>query len=245
LPVDPVPLVPVLAVPLLAVPLLAVPLLAVPPPSAPPPSVPVFVDPVAGPPEFVSVGPPEFVSVGLVLALPVPGELDVGKAGVEEPLPGVDKDAGALGLAVLDGLAGDGGQEGVAVALAVALADALPLPLVLAFAEAFEVAVLIVVAVAVPVAGAVAVVVSPGLVLPPPGPSLVPLSVALSDGLLTELAGVPLGVTEVVGLAGLAGADDAELDAHAIAAALPWAAEVPLPAPPAAEPTGVPAPFVL
>ena len=236
MPLVPVLAVPLLAVPLLAVPLLAVPLLAVPPLAVPPPSVPVFVDPAAG--------PPEFVSVGLVLALPVPGELDVGEAGVEEPLPGVDEDAGALGLAVLDGLAGPGGQEGVAVALA----DALPFPLVLAFAEAFEVAVLMAVAVAVPVAGAVAVVVSPGLVLPPPGPSLVPLSVALSDGLLTELAGVSLGVAEVVGLAGLAGlagADDAELDAHAIAAALPWAAEVPLPAPPAAEPIGVPAPFVL
>jgi hypothetical protein len=196
----------------------------------------VFVDPTAG--------PPEFVSVGLVLALPVPGELDVGEAGVEDPLPGVDEDAGALGLAVLDGLAGPGGQEGVAVALA----DVLPFPLVLAFAEAVDVAVLMAVALAVPVTGVVAVVVSPGLVLPPPGPSLVPLSVALSDGLLTELAGVSLGVAEVVGLVGLAclaGADDAELDAHAIAAALLWAAVVPLPAPSAAEPIGVPAPFVL
>jgi len=229
-----VPLVPVLAVPLLAAPPLAVPLLAVPPLAVPPPSVPVFVDPTAG--------PPEFVSVGLVLALPVPGELDVGEAGVEEPLPGVDEDAGALGLAVLDGLSGPGGQEGVAVALA----DVLPFPLVLAFAEAVEVAALMAVALAGPVAGAVAVVVLPGLVLPPPGPSLVPLFVALSDGLLTEFAGVPLGVAEVAGLTGLTGADDAELDAHAIAVgALPRAAEVPPPAPPAAEPTGVPSPFVL
>ena len=232
------PLVTVLADPLLAVPLLAVPSLAVPLPAdpllaVPPPSVPVFVDPAAG--------PSEAVSVGLVLALPGPGELDAGGAGVEEPLPGVDEDAVALGLAFLDGVAGLGGQEGVAVALA----DALPFPLVLAFAEAVEVAVLMAVALAVPVAGAVAVVVSPGLVLPPPGLSLVPLSVALSDGLLTELAGVPLGVAEVVGLAGLARADDAEPDAHAIAGALPWAAEVPLPAPPAAEPIGVPSPFVL
>ena len=146
-----------------------------------------------------------------------------------------------MGLAFLDGVAVLGEQEGVAVALA----DALPFPLVLAFAEAVEVAVLMAVALAVPVGGAVAVVVSPGLVLPPPGLSLVPLSVALSDGLLTELAGVPLGVAEVVGLAGLARADDAELDAHAIAGALPWAAEVPPPAPPAAEPIGVPPPFVL
>jgi hypothetical protein len=221
LPVDPV----------LPVTVLVDPLPAVPPPSVPV-FVPVFVDPAAG--------PPEFVSVGLVLAPPVTGELDAGEAGVEEPLPGVDEDAGALGcLAALDGLAGLGGQEGVAVALA----DALPFPVVLAFAEAVEVAVLTAVALAVPVAGAVAV--SPGLVLPPSGPPLVPPSVALSDGLLTELAGVSLGVADVVGLAafvGLAGADDAEPDAHATVGAPPRAPEVP---PPAAEPTGVPSPFVL
>jgi hypothetical protein len=208
------------------------PLPAVPLPAVPPPSVPVFVDPAAG--------PPEAVSVGLVLAPAVPGELDVGGAGVEEPLPAVDEDAGALGLAFLDGGALLGGQEGVAVALG----DALPFPPVLAFAEAVEVAALIAVALVVPFGGAVVVVVSPGLV-PPPGLSLVPLSVVLSDGLLAELAGVSLGVAEVVGLAGLAGADDAEPDAHAIAGALPWAAEVLPPAPPAAEPTGVPFPFVL
>ena len=170
-------------------------------------------------------------------------------AGVEEPLPGVDEDAGAFGLlAVLDGLAALAVQDGAGVALA----DAWP-PLLLAFAEALEVAVLIVVALAVPVAGAVAVVLSPGLVLPPPGPPLVPLSVALSEGVLTELAGVSLGVTEVVGLAAsglaafvdLACADDAEPDAHAIGGTLPWAAEVPPPALPVAEPTGVPSPFVL
>jgi hypothetical protein len=194
----------------------------------------VFVDPAAGPLEFVSVG----------LALAVPGELDVGVAGVEEALPGVDEDAVAfaLVLAFLDGGGVLGGQEGVAVA---AVGDALLFPPVLAFAEAFEVAVLTVVALAIPVAGAVVVVVSPGLVLPPPGFSLVPLSVVLLDGLLTELAGVSLGVAEVVGLTGLAGADDAELDAHAIAAALLWAAEVPPPAPPVAELIGVPSPFVL
>jgi hypothetical protein len=224
LPVDPVapvavPVDPVPADPLLADPVPADPLLA----------VPVFVDPAAG--------PSEAVSVGLVLALPGPDELDAGGAGVEDPLPGVDEDPVALGLAFLDGVVLLGGQEGVAVALA----DALPSPLVLAFAEAVEVAVLMAVALAVPAAGAVAVVVSPGLV-PPPGLSLVPLSVALSDGLLTELAGVSLGVADV---GGLAGADDAEPDRHAIAGAPPWAAEVPLPPPPAAEPTGVPSPFVL
>jgi hypothetical protein len=180
-----------------------------------------------------------------VLAPPVTGELDAGVAGVEEPLPGVDEDAGAFGLlAVLDGLAALVVQDGTGVALA----DALPFPLVLAFAEAVEVAVFIVVALAVPVAGAVAVVLLPGLVLPPSGPPLVPLSVALSEGVLAELAGVSLGVAEVAGLAAfvdLAGADDAEPDAHAIAGPLPWTAEVPLPAPPAAEPTGVPSTFVL
>ena len=69
--------------------MLPVTVLVDPVPAGPPPSVPVFVDPTAG--------PPEFVSVGLVLAPPVTGELDVGEAGVEEPLPGVDEDAGVLG----------------------------------------------------------------------------------------------------------------------------------------------------
>jgi hypothetical protein len=228
-PADPVPPVTVLVDPVPPVTVLVDPL-----PAVPPTSVPVFVDPAAG--------PPEFVSVGLVLTPPVPDELDVGEAGVEEPLPGVDEDAGVLGLAALDGLAVLVEQEGVAVALA----DALPVPLVLAFAEAAELAVLMAVALSVPVAGAVAVVVPPELVLPP-GLSLVPPFAALSDGVLTGLAGVSLGVAEVAGLAGLAGlagADDAELDAHAIAPALPWAAEVPFPAPPAAEPAGVPSPFV-
>ena len=215
--------------------MLAGPLLA-----GPLPPVPVLVDPMAG--------PSDGESVGLVLPPPVTGELDVGVAGVEEPLPGVDEDAGAFGLlAVLDDLAALAVQDGAGVALA----DAWP-PLPLAFAEALEVAVLIVVALAVPVAGVVGVMLSLGLVLPPPGPPLVPLSVALSvalsEGVLTELAGVSLGVTEVVGLAAfvdLACADDAEPDAHAIEGTLPWAAEVPPPALPVAEPTGVPSPFVL
>jgi NADPH:quinone reductase-like Zn-dependent oxidoreductase len=91
----------------------------------------------------------------------------------------------------------------------------------------------------------VAVVLSPGLVPPPSGPPLVPLSVALPEGVLAELAGVSLGVADVGGLADLAGADDAEPDAHAIADALPRAPEVLPPAPPAAEPIAVPSPFVL
>jgi hypothetical protein len=84
LPVDPV-----LPVTVLVDPVLPVTVLVDPVPAVPPMSVPVFVDPAAG--------PPEFVSVGLVLTPPVPGELDVGEAGVEEPLPDVDEDAGVLG----------------------------------------------------------------------------------------------------------------------------------------------------
>jgi hypothetical protein len=220
---------------LLAAPLLVLldPLPACPLPACPLPPVPVLVDPMAG--------PSDGESVGLVLAPPVTGELDAGVVGVEEPLPGVDEDAGAFGLvAVLDGLAALVVQDGAGVASA----DALPL----AFAEAVEVALLIVVALAVPDAGAVAVGLSPGLVPPPSGPPLVPLSVALPEGVLAELAGVSLGVAEVAGLAafvGLAGADDAEPGAHAIGGTLPWAAEVPPPALPVAEPARVPSPFVL
>jgi hypothetical protein len=219
--------------PLLVAPLLVVTVLVAPLPAGPLLSVPVLVDPMAG--------PSDGESVGLVLAPPVTGELDVGVTGVEEPLPGVDEDAGALGLAVLDDLAALVVQEGSGVALA----DALPFPVVLAFAEAFEVAMLAVVALAVTVAGAVAV--SPGLVLPPAGPPLVPLSEALSDGVLTGLAGPPLGVAEVLGLAAfvaLPGADDAEPGVHAGVGTPLWAAVVPPPVPPGAEPAGVASPFV-
>jgi hypothetical protein len=197
------------------------------------PPVPVLVDPMAG--------PSDGESVGLVLLPPVTGELDAGVAGVEEPLPGVDEDAGAFGsLAVAVGWAVLGVQEGAGVALA----DAWP-SLPLAFAEAVEVGMLIVVALAAPVVGVVAVVLSPGLVLPPPGPPLGPLSVALAEGVLTELAGVSLGVAGLAAFVDWAGADDAEPDAHAIGGTLPWAAEVPPPALPVAEPAGVPSPFVL
>jgi hypothetical protein len=115
---------------------------------------------------------------------------------------------------------------------------------VLAFAEAVEVAVLMAVALAVPVAVDVAVAVSPGLVLPPTGLPLDPLSVGLLGGLLAALlTGVTLGVTD---LAGVAAADDGEADAHTVASALLWAAEVP-PGPTllAPEPDWVPAPFTL
>ncbi|HEX5288267.1 MAG TPA: hypothetical protein VFX25_05320 [Streptosporangiaceae bacterium] len=223
-----------LAAPLLAAPLLVVTVLVAPLPAGPLLPVPVLVDPMAG--------PSDGESVGLVLAPPVTGELDAGVAGVEEPLPGVDEDAGAWGLAVLGDLAALVVQEGAGVALA----DVLPVPLVLALAEAAGVAVLTVVALAVPVDGAVAV--SPGLVLPPSGPPLVPLSVPLSDGVLTGLAGLSLGVAEVLGLVafvGLPGADDAEPGVHAGAGTPLWTAVVPPLAPPGAEPAGVPSPFVL
>jgi hypothetical protein len=73
--------------------------------------VPVLAGPMAGP--F------DGESVGLVLAGPVTGELDAGVAGVEEPLPGVDEDAGAFGLlAVWDGSAVLVVQEGSGVAVA-------------------------------------------------------------------------------------------------------------------------------
>jgi hypothetical protein len=226
---------PLLVAPLLVAPLLVAPLLVLadPLPAGASPPVPVLVDPMAG--------PSDGESVGLVLLPPVTGELDAGVAGVEEPLPGVDEDAGAFGsLAVSDGSAALLVQDGAGVALA----DAWP-PLLLAFAEAVEVGVLIVVALAAPVGGAVAVVLSPGLVLPPPGPPLVPLSVALPEGVLTELAGVSLGAAGLGAFVDWAGADDAEPDGHAIGGTLPWAAEVPPPAPPVAEPAGVPSPFVL
>lgn len=89
MPVDPVLPVPVSVDPLSPVTVLVGPLLTGPLLVDPLPPVPVLVDPMAG--------PPDGESVGLVLVLPEPGELDVGVAGVEEPLPGVDEDAGALG----------------------------------------------------------------------------------------------------------------------------------------------------
>jgi hypothetical protein len=201
---------------------------------------PVFVDPVPA--------PPEAVSVGLVLVPPPePGELDVGEAGVEELLPGVDEDTLALGLAFLGGVAVSVGHS-----VGAAFADVLPLfALVLAFAEAVEVAVLVAVALAdsVPVAGAVdvAVVVSPGPVLPLAVPSLDLPSVALLAGPLAGLlAGVTLGVVDLADLAGLAAADDDEPDAHAVASLLLWVAEVPpWPVPPAPELYWVPAPLAL
>ena len=193
----------------------------------------MLVDPVSA--------PPEAVSVGLVLAPPVPDELDAGGAGVEELLPGADEDTVALGLSAFDGVAVPAGQG-----VAVAVADVVPsFALVLAFAEAVEVAVLVALADPVPVAVAVdvAVVVSLGPVLPLTVPPLDPLSVALLGGLL---AGVTLGVTDLAGVADLAAEDDCESGAHAVVGLLLWVAEVPpWPVPPAPELYWVPAPLTL
>jgi len=211
LPVDPFPVVPVLVDPVLV------------------PVVPVLVDPVLVDPVLVDPvsGPPEAVSVGLVLAPPVPDELDAGGAGVEELLPGAGEDTVALGSAAFDGVAVPAGQG-----VAAAAPNAVPsFALGLAFAEAGEVAVLVAVALADPVPVAVpvdvGVVVSLGPVLPLTVPPLDPLSGALLGGLL---AGVTFGVTDLVGLADLAGVaaeEDGESDAHAVGSLLLWAAEVP------------------
>ena len=230
MPVDPFPVVPVLVDPVLV------------------PVVPVLVDPVLVDPVLVDPvsGPPEAVSVGLVLAPPVPDELDAGGAGVEEPLPGADEDTVALGWSAFDGVAVSVPAEHCDP---VGLADVLPpLALVLAFAEAVEVAVAL--ADPVPVAVAAAVVVSLGPVLPLTVPPLDPLSVALLDEPFAGLlAGVTLGVTDLVGLAdlaGLAAEEDGESDAHAVVGLLLWAAEVPpWPVPPAPELYWVPAPLTL
>ena len=222
--VDPFPVVPVLVDPVLAGPVLACPVLA---------------DPV--------FAPSEAVSVGLVLAPPVPDDVDAGGAGVEELLPGADEDPVAVGsAAAFDGVAVPVGQG-----VAAAAPDAVPsFALGLAFAEAGEVAVLVAVALADPVPVAVpvdvGVVVSLGPVLPLTVPPLDPLSGGLLGGLL---AGVTFGVTDLVGLADLAGVaaeEDGESDAHAVVGLPLWVAEVPpWPVPPAPELYWVPAPLTL
>ena len=209
------------------------------------PPVAVLVDPV-----FAVFALPEAVPAGLLLVPPEPAGLDGGEAGVEElVLAAAGEDAlTLLGPAVLDGGAVVGGQ-GVPVALA---GFSLPAALVLAFAEAAEVVLLV--AVPVPVGVGVAVAVSLALALLLAGLPLAPLPVAPVSWLLTELAGVLVGVTVGVSdllrseFAGLAAAavDDGETDTHAGGRPLLPAAEVPPgPAPLAAELAWVPAPFRL
>jgi len=207
------------------------------------PPVAVLVDPV-----FAVFALPEAVPAGLLLVPPEPAGLDGGEAGVEElVLAGADEDALTLGPAVLDDVAVVVAQ-GVPVALA---GFSLPAALVLAFAEAAEVAPLV--AVPVPVGVGVAVAVSLALALSLAGLPLAPLPVAPVGWLLTELAGVLVGVAVGVSdllrseFAGLAAAvDDGEPDTHAGGRPLLPAAEVPTgPAPPAAELAWVPDPFRL
>jgi hypothetical protein len=97
----------------------------------------------------------------------------------------------------------------------------------------------------VPVAVAVdvALLVSLGPVLPLTVPPLDPLSVALLVGLL---AGVPLGASDLAGVADLAAEDDCESGPHEVVCWLLWVAEVPpWPVPPAPELYWVPAPLTL
>ena len=167
---------------------------------------PVLVDPVLVDPVFV---PSDVVSVGL--APPDTGGLDFGDAGVEEPLPGVDEDSVVLGLADLDGAA-----VGVAQPVGAAGADALRPALVLAFAEAVELALPLAVTVVVAVVVVVSLGPVPRLTVLPPDPLSEPLPGGTLAGLL---AGVPLGVCDLAGLADLAGvaaAEEEEPDGHAV-----------------------------
>ena len=207
--------------------------------------VPVLVDPVLACPVLADpvFAPPEAVSVELVLAPPVPDDFDAGGAGVEELLPGADEDLVAVGSAA----AFDGVAVPVVHGVAAAAPDAVPsFALELAGAEAGDVAVLVAVALADPVLVAVAVdvavEVSLGSVLPLTVPPLDPLSVALG-GLL---AGVPLGASDLAGVADVAAEDDRESGPHVVVGWLLWLAEVPpWPVPPAPELYWVPAPLTL
>ena len=209
---------------------------------------PVLDDPVLDDPVLDDPVPDEVLPVGLALVPPGAGELDARETGVEGlALTDVDAAAGALGLAVLDGV---GVEQGVPVAVAGFL---LPVALVLAFAEAVvvpllvAVAVTLAVAVAVPVAVplALALALSLELVLPLAGLSLGLPLVLPPGGLVTGVAGagVALGVTD---LDGLAAADDEEVDWQAVGVPLLWPAEVrPRLAPPPDELAGVPDPATL
>jgi len=139
-----------------------------------------------------------------------------------EALPDADDEALVLGLAAVD--AADLVDVAVADAHGVPVAVAsflVPVALTLAGAETV---VLLGLAEAVPVVlavpGAVVVAVSVGLALPA-GVLLSPLLVLPVGGVVTELAGEAVGVTDLAGLLGVAEADD-EFGAHAGAVLLPW-----------------------
>jgi len=171
------------------------------------------------------------LSVGLLPVPPPAGGVDGGDTVVGELLVGVGAGEGTLDLADWDGWA-----ELVAQCVPVAPAGCLPLvALLLDFAEAVVLALAAELAFALPVAGVVAVPVvvvalSPGL---PPVLSLA--------GLLAELAGGVLGVTDLVDAAGAALAGDDEPGEHGVTGALLWTAEVPAPPAPPATPADAPA----
>ena len=194
---------------------------------------PVLVDPLSAPvPAAGGV-----VSVGLLPVPPPAGGFDGGDTVVGELLVGVDAGGVVEALADLDGW-----PELVPHCVPVAPAGCLPLvALLLDFAEAVVLALAVDLALAVPVAVVVAV---PVVVVVALSPGLLPvLSLA---GLLAELAGGALGVTDLVDAAGWALAGDDEPVEHGATGALLWTAEVPAPpAPPADAPAGVADPFRL
>jgi len=222
-PADPVPADPKLAEPVLPVPALADPVLSddpvVPDPVDPVVPGPVVPGPVVPEPEL---GPS---AGGVMFAGPVPvpppaGGLDGGDTVVEE-LPPVGGVTVAWGLAVLDGCAELVCAQGDRVAAAVRWPF---VALLLAFADAVELAPPVApeVALAVPVTVTVTVCVAVAVAL-----LLGPLLVLPLGGLLAELAGGALGVTEVAAADGLAWACDGETDGHAVAGTPLGAAELP------------------
>jgi hypothetical protein len=144
--------------------------------------------------------------------------LDVGEVGVADADVGAD--AVVLGLVVFVGVdvgVGVAVTQGVPVAVAALL---LPVALTLAGAEtvALPLAVAVALAVVVAVSGADAAAVSPGLEVPA-GVLLAPLLVLPLAGLVTELAGDAVGVTDLLGVAE---PDGDELGAHAGGVELLW-----------------------
>ena len=229
-PADPVPSDPKLAEPVLPDPVLADPVVPD-DPVVPEPVVPD--DPVVPDPVLVPSAGGVVVSAGLVPVPPPAGGLVGGDTVVEE-LPPAGGVAVVWGLAVLDGCAELVDGQGDRVAAAVCLPF---VALLLAFAEAVELAPPVApdVALAVPVTVTVTVFVAVAVTLP-----LGLLLVLPLGGLLAELAGGALGVTDAAAADGLAWACDGETDGHAVTGTPLWAAELP----PWPVPVADPAPWV-
>ena len=229
-PADPVPSDPKLAEPVLPDPVLADPVVPD-DPVVPEPVVPD--DPVVPDPVLVPSAGGVVVSAGLVPVPPPAGGLVGGDTVVEE-LPPAGGVAVVWGLAVLDGCAELVDGQGDRVAAAVCWPF---VALLLAFAEAVELAPPVApdVALAVPVTVTVTVFVAVAVALP-----LGLLLVLPLGGLLAELAGGALGVTDAAAADGLAWACDGEPDGHAITGTPLWAAELP----PWPVPVADPAPWV-